>query len=203
MKSIRAKSGPFNERPHFTADEIEQMCETELRRTGLFPSKPEQVRIERFIEKCFRISPTYEALPAGILGFTLFDARGVKEIVVSSDLEGKEGTPAERRLRSTLAHEGGHGLMHAYLFALGTKPTSLFGEEDTTPKILCRDVAGETTANRGYDGRWWEFQANRAIGALLLPRALVEQVLEPFKEPVGSLGHLTVPAGRRRAPSAS
>ena len=29
-----------------------------------------------------------------------------------------------------------------------------------------------------YDGRWWEFQANQAMGAALLPRKLVEVALD-------------------------
>jgi hypothetical protein len=200
MKTIRAKGGPFARRPYFSAGDVERMCTSELRRVGLFPSQPEPIRVDRFIEKRFGIVPRYERLPRGVLGFTLFGPRGVEEIVVSSDLEGAEESPAERRLRSTLAHEGGgHALMHAHLFALGADPGSLFGEQDASPKILCRDVAGETKANRGYDGRWWEVQANMAIGALLMPRPLVEQALDAFCEEVGSFGHVSVPAAKMEA----
>jgi hypothetical protein len=44
---------------------------------------------------------------------------------------------------------------------------------------LCRDNdirPGE--GRRSYDGRWWEWQANRAIGGFLLPKELVRQVVE-------------------------
>src|SRR5690242_11418149 len=145
MRTLHSKRGPTNERPYFTLDEIDRMCASELRSVGLYPSNPEPIRIERFIEKRFGVSPVYEELPADVLGFTIFNQHGVKEIVVSSALEDAEGTPSERRLRSTLAHEAGHGLMHAYLFALGVKPGSLFDETDSSPKILCRDVAGESS----------------------------------------------------------
>lgn len=194
MRTLRSRTGPSAERPYFTLDEIDRMCASELRAVGLYPSKPEPVRIERFIEKRFGVSPVYEELPDGVLGFTLFSQRGVKEVVISSALEGAEGTASERRLRSTLAHEGGHGLMHAHLFALGSKPSSLFGDKDSSPTILCRDVAGESSTLRGYDGRWWEFQANSAIGGLLLPRSLVIDALEGLSEPIGSLGQLVLPA---------
>src|SRR5579863_5803611 len=115
MRTRRVKSGPFAERPSFTLDEIDQMCADELRSVELLPSQPEPIRIERFIEKRFHVSPIYESLTAGVLGFTRFDKDGVREIVIASDLEAAEGTPTERRLRTTLAHEAGHGLMHAYL----------------------------------------------------------------------------------------
>lgn len=199
MKTVYSKTGPFLERPHFKVSEIEEMCAGELRSVGLYPSRPEPTRIERFIEKRFGLSPTYETVPDGVLGFTRFGADGVREIVIAADLEADEGTPGERRLRATLAHEAGHGLMHAYLFCLGSKPTSLFGDSDESPKILCRDVQGEAKVTRGYDGRWWEFQANQAIGGLLMPRRLVEQVLQSFTRSVGSFGQVAVPEGKKEA----
>jgi hypothetical protein len=64
-----------------------------------------------------------------------------------------------------LAHEAGHGLLHAYLFVLGETPLNLFDRDSQVDhKILCRDVQGEERNSRAYDGRWWEFQANRAMG---------------------------------------
>lgn len=48
-------------------------------------------------------------------------------------------------------------------------------------RILCRDNdirPGE--GRRSYDGRWWEWQANRAIGGFLLPKELVKQAVSPF-----------------------
>lgn len=45
--------------------------------------------------------------------------------------------------------------------------------------------------NTGYNGEWWEFQANRTIGALLMPRPLVEQAIRPFMIDTGKLGILS------------
>jgi len=54
-------------------------------------------------------------------------------------------------------------------------------------KVLCRgDLEGSSRS--GYNGEWWEFQANRAIGSLLLPRALAERALKPFIIDVGKMG---------------
>src|SRR5437879_1559256 len=139
MKTFRAKSGPFTEQPFYEAAEIEAICTDELRKLNLYPSEPAPVRIDRFIEKRFGIQPTYADLPTGLLGFTRFGKKGVEEIVVAKALDDEGTTPSERRLRSTLAHEGGHGLVHAHLFAFGTRPDTLFGDglASEAPKILC------------------------------------------------------------------
>src|SRR3989441_11554119 len=66
----------------------------------------------------FRSTPTYEDLDKGVLGFTQFGRTGVQAIVVARALDEDGTRPAERRIRTTLAHEAGHGLLHAHLFAL-------------------------------------------------------------------------------------
>lgn len=174
MRNIRAKTGPVKQRPVFELHEIENTCVVELRKADLLPTTPSPVRIDRFIEKRFGINEIYEDIGSSILGYTVFGPRGVEAIFVSKTLDEEGTTSAARRVRSTLAHEAGHGLLHAHLFA-GGKPCELISEGGKTePKILCRDPAG------GYDGRWWEFQANKAIGALLMPMHLVEQALRPL-----------------------
>ena len=187
------------ERPYFKLREIEEICTSELQKAELYPSQPEAVRIDRFIEKRFGVTHRYEVLPEGVLGFTRFSANGVEDIVVARSLE-EEGTKvAERRLRATLAHEGGHGLLHTYLFHLGEKPKSLFDDHDDMPRILCREVAEAPRGRPGYNGQWWEFQANRAIGGLLMPRALVEQALQQFCVEAGRLGQRVLAPDKRNA----
>lgn len=118
--------------------------------------------------------------------------------MISAELDAEEGEVAERRIRTTLAHEAGHGLLHAYLFALDDKPLYLFDSDSHSDyQILCRDVQGEDRKSRAYDGRWWEFQANRAIAGLLCPRTLVQEALNPFLVYSGSLGAVTLDANRR------
>jgi hypothetical protein len=188
MKTVRSKKGPFAELPHFSLSEIERICSTELMNVGLMPPEPQAIRIERFIEKRFGISPSYEDIPSDILGFTEFGRKGVVSIVLSRAFDDASGSVVqERRLRTTLAHEAGHGLLHAHLFALGEKPPSLFDSDAGEPTILCRDVLGESTQQKKYDGRWWEFQANRAMAGLLMPRKLVEIAARKFLKPAGIL----------------
>src|SRR5689334_7515771 len=110
MKHFRTSRGPFAERPYYTDNEIETICTDELRAVKLLPDRPEAVRIERFIEKRFRVTPEYQDLGEGILGMTQFSSKGVKAVIVARTLEDEGTESAERRIRSTFAHEGGHGL---------------------------------------------------------------------------------------------
>jgi hypothetical protein len=186
VRTFRATSGPFAERTFIPDAEIEHTCEDELRKFGFFPSKPEPIRIERFIEKRFNVTPRHEDLPDGVLGFSCFGRGGMESMHINRRLT-EEGTRAAERLaNSTLAHEAGHGLFQAYLFALAADGLTLFGSDPdfSATKILCR----QETRDRRYDGRWWELQAQKAIGPLLMPRALVGPALEPLLVQRGTFG---------------
>jgi hypothetical protein len=202
MKTYRSKSGPFSEQPFYKPSEIESICSEELQKLGLLPSEPAPIRIDRFIEKRFLIQPTYEDLPSGLLGFTRFNSKGVEQIVVAKVLDDEGTKPAERRLRTTLAHEGGHGLLHAHLFVLSSRSNSLFGDglASDAPKILCRDggISGvETGQLKKPPYRWWEFQANQAMSALLLPKLLADKALEGLLEMRGLLRTPCLPEDHR------
>ena len=206
MKTFRSKSGPFSEQPFYRPDEIESICVDELQKLSLLPSEPVPIRIDRFIEKRFKVQPSYEDLPGGLLGFTRFGTKGVEEIVVSKALDDAGTQRAERRLRTTLAHEGGHGLLHAHLFVLGSRPDSLFrdGLAPDAPKILCRDggISGLAQPKTKPPYRWWEYQANQAMGVLLLPKMLVATALEPMLVAQGMLGTLVLPSAKRESAAA-
>ncbi len=195
MRTIRS-TGPFGSRPFFTDNEIERTAAEELHSAGLLPSSPEAIRIERFVEKRFGLSCVrYEGLEGGVLGYTQFGPNGVEAIIVSRALSEERSRVAERRINTTLAHEAGHGLLHAHLFILDSFPLSLFGSAgDVTPtRILCRDEPVESERARRYDGRWWEFQANRMMAALLLPRPLVRVCLQDLLIRHGTLGSELLP----------
>jgi IrrE N-terminal-like domain len=180
---------------YFTDPEIEQICEDELRSCGCYPTEPGAVRIDRFVEKRFGIVPRSEDMEEGLLGYTVFSPNGVAAMVISRSLEEDRRSSSQRRARTTFAHEAGHGILHAPLFALDALQPALPGAEDVdAARILCRDPAA---VGSGYDGRWWEFQANRAMSNLLMPRQLVQKVIEPFLVKTGRLG-LTAPDESRR-----
>jgi hypothetical protein len=200
MKVFRSRSRGFTERPYFTNEEIDSICLSELHATKLLPSSPAPIRIDRFIEKRFKVSPRYEDLADGVLGLTAFGRAGVEAVVVTRALD-EEGTKvSERRIRSTLAHEAGHGLLHTHLFALHEGAAPLFGDfsDPAKPRVLCRDiVVSDGKPRSGYDGRWWEFQANSVMGSLLLPRPLVENALEQFFVAQGTMGQKVLDSARR------
>lgn len=193
MKIRKTPRGPFSERPYFSDNDIDTLCFDELSRNNLLPSAPAAIRIDRFIEKRFGKPHTYEDLPDNVLGLTRFGAQGVQEVVVAQVLEEDTSKPAERRLRTTLAHEAGHALLHAHLFVLG-RQKALFGDwtDSNKPKVLCRDPAL-------YNGDWWEYQANMVMGSILLPKSLVNIAVEPFLKADGLLALPTLSPQSRGA----
>ncbi len=200
MKTFRSRGGEFSERPYYKDEEIESICLGELQSLDLLPGSPAPIRIDRFIEKRFNVSPEYEDLAEGILGLTVFGKKGIEAVIVARVLDAEGTRVSERRIRSTLAHEAGHGLLHAHLFVLQQRTRPMFGDftDSSKPKILCRDVAiSDGKPKSGYDGRWWEFQANCVMGSLLLPRPLVEQALKPYLVVRGSLGGKVLDCLRR------
>lgn len=181
MKISRTGGGPFDVRLSFSTDEIDDICLEALTKGGFLPEKPAAIRIDRFVEKYFQCKAGYEDLPVGTLGYTLFDAKGkVVEVRISDKIEdGKQ--ISERRVRSTWAHEAGHCLLHPSLF-IETPGQPTFSQTEgrnsniNGRKILCRDTDIKP-AGQKYDGRWWEWQANRCIGSLLLPKRLAREAL--------------------------
>ena len=66
-------SRPFGKkRPFYSSEQIEQVCSEELASVGLLPNVPGAIRIDRFIEKKFGITPEYEELPQRSFGLHSF-----------------------------------------------------------------------------------------------------------------------------------
>lgn len=198
MRGYRASTGPFHERLFLTDEEIETTCGAELRRYGLLPDRPEAVRIDRFVEKRFSVTHEYADLPNGVLGLTTFGPRGVQGISIARRLDEESTIVAERRIRSTLAHEAGHGIFHTHLVLAAAAARPLFVDDESgAPKILCRDLPSGGSVRTGYSGKWWEFQANRAIGSLLMPLELVRVAVTEFLRSPSALRPLVLEEGRR------
>ena len=197
MRKVPTPSGPFPFQLYFEdLGEIDEICFEALKRQSLLPSSPAPIRIERFVEKEFKTALRYEDLGPDNLGCIVFNPSGaVEAIVISRFLEEQNTIPARRRARSTVAHEAGHGLLHGSLFIDGNFPD--LGENQR--RILCRseDILVETP--RSYRGRWWEFQANQAIGSLLLPRLLVNAFLDQSGIELDSCGNCTLSPVQRES----
>ncbi|MCU0222784.1 MAG: ImmA/IrrE family metallo-endopeptidase [Acidobacteria bacterium] len=201
MRTRYRPGGQFKETPFYSKEEFERLSEDALREVGLYPSSPEPIRIERFIEKKFRVTPDFvDYLPAEVLGATVFGKEGVAAVLVSRTLAEEATESSERRVRTTLAHEGGHGLCQGHLIALEEVEQGSFGDwaDPTRPRVLCRaGSVGPGDGQRKYHGAWAEYQANQVMSCLLLPRKLVREAAAEFVVPVGSMGLETVAAGKR------
>jgi hypothetical protein len=153
--------------------EIDSIMEDELRRAG----NPrlnggEAVDVDAFIENHLHVSPQFLSLPTGVQGATDFFPDGRVEMRVSGGLSERASLErgAEHLMRSTLAHEGAHVCLHRQLFLRQTE--ALFGGRPSR-RELCRDVR---FVGRGYSGEWWEWQANRGMAALLLPKSEIVRI---------------------------
>src|SRR6516165_12716334 len=141
MRRVPTPSGPFPFQLYFEdLGEIDEICLEALKTQSLLPSRPEPIRIERFVEKQFKTALIYEDLGPEHLGCIIFNTSGaVEAILVSRSLEEQNTIPARRRARSTVAHEAGHGLLHRPLFVDGDCPDLLKGAVVKNKRqILCR-----------------------------------------------------------------
>jgi hypothetical protein len=181
MRKIPTPSGRYPFQLYFEdLGEIDEICLEALKTQSLLPTSPAPIRIERFVEKQFKSPLIYEDLGPGNLGCIIFNSSGgVEAILVSRFLEEQNTIPARRRVRSTVAHEAGHGLLHGPLFVETNSPDLINGADGKNRRrILCRSEDILVDTQRPYAGRWWEFQANQAMGSLLLPSPLMRAFLD-------------------------
>jgi len=175
VKAWKDPSSPWGVKSYFADDEFEVMMDELRGRVGSECFTDGQgVDVDLVLLRCFKVEADYVSLPPNTLGRTRFAPDGKVEVQVSRDLAELAETDrtARRRLRTTIAHECGHISCHRQFFLRDCETLSLFEGEGTTAEaaILCRN---ETVGKHGYKGEWWEFQANKCMAALLLPKQLV------------------------------
>lgn len=169
MREARDRSGRMPYRLWYDEAEIDTIMEDELRRA----KNPRLARhgaidVDSFIESHLGVVPQFVKLPKGVQGATDFFPDGTVEMRISDELSQRaaDNEPgAEHMMRTTLAHESAHVLLHRILFLKQSE--DLFGGQASRTE-LCRDIR---PVGRGYTGEWWEWQANRGMGALLLPKS--------------------------------
>jgi len=178
MKSWPDSKSPWGKQLRFEEDEFEAMMDEMRGRAGSECFTPGKgVDVDLVVLRAIETEADYVDLPAGVMGRTIFGADGSATIEISRSLseEAEHDRVAERRLRTTVAHECGHVACHRGLFMRDTETFSLFAVTEgtksavTKPPIMCRE---ESVGRIGYNGQWWEYQANRCMAALLLPRRL-------------------------------
>ncbi|HWX25227.1 MAG TPA: ImmA/IrrE family metallo-endopeptidase [Vicinamibacteria bacterium] len=172
MRRSRDPRSPWGVRLWFEDAEFDQIMDGVRRRAGEVYAEGRGVDVEEVLMKVYGIDPDYLELPRGVLGRTVFCANGVVDVHLSRGLSerAEKSRVARQRLRSTMGHECGHVALHRdlQLGAPGVAPTE-------APAILCRASAFKTESRRA--GQWWEYQANRAMASLLMPRDLTNGAL--------------------------
>lgn len=182
MRTAVDRTSPWGQRLWFEEHEFDAMMDEVRHKAGQLVVTPGRgVDVEGIFENVFKVVPDYIELPQGILGKTVFHRDGRFEVYVSRALsdEADSDAVARRRLRATLAHECAHVVEHGHLHLIDGLTLPLFGEtEPPAPKVLCRQESVGSFNVGGYDGQWWEYQANRGMASLLLPKRLVSEFVQ-------------------------
>lgn len=176
---VRFYRGQDGSQQFFIKDgELEDLVESELSRAKQVATAIDPiVDIERFVEHHLgaELDPGAN-LEAGVLGLTELRVGLPARVLVSRDLTdsasaGEPGPGTVGRWRATVAHEATHVMLHRLLFELNADQGTLFddsGAASTSPmRCLKRDVGFGV---RSRDPREW--QANKGMAALLMPRTL-------------------------------
>lgn len=170
MRTSGDRTSPWGQRLWFEEHEFDSMMDEVRVKAGQnILTAGTGVNVEAMFEQLFKVVPDYVDLPDGILGKTVFHRDGRYEVFISRDLSDQADTDdsARRRLRSTLAHECAHIVEHGHLHLVDSVTLPLFGAaEPPPPRVLCRKESA---------GEWWEYQANRGMASLLLPKRPVNE----------------------------
>lgn len=188
MRCYRDAKSPWGEGIWYDDREFAEIMDELRERAGhdIFV-QGEGVDVEAMLLRLYGLSPDVRDLGEDVLGRTIFHRDGRLELEISRDLtnEAEASTVGRRRLRSTLAHECAHIALHRHLYVLDeSKP--LFPEMSSKPPgFLCRVTAIDDKGRFASTREWWEYQANRGMASLLLPRGLIRDHLSRILDEQG------------------
>jgi len=198
MRWVRDRTGRFIWRPWYNKEEIDDICEeamTRFLRTRhgrvTYPVSTDD--LTRFIEQeaddldLYADLTVYGGNGVDVEGMTTFVWGGRPRVQIARTLSVAKGR--EPRLRTTLAHELGHVLLHNFTGerVMDDLP-QVSGDVFTEPTTVRPN--GPTTGMAYVD--WMEWQAGYACGALLMPATVLRVVVQPVLERHGT----DLPVGR-------
>jgi Zn-dependent peptidase ImmA (M78 family) len=175
-------TGPFLRNEFIPEKRIVRIALEQLTACRLLPDSPGPVAVEKFCDRKWGAPEDYQALESDVMGLTAFTYKGLDRIIINTTLEEDRSPTGRRRMRSTLAHEVGHAVLHEDLFVekliFERNQGELFGEMNrcASTAIVCRNTDIFGTPKRS---QWWEIQANKFMAALLLPEPLFLQIVAP------------------------
>lgn len=186
--------------PILSKNELEIIAENVLRE--FCPDaliNPQAIDVEGFIEMYLRLKVDYQYLSndGRYLGMMVFndtdrviifdpekrqadymhaDARTV--LIDNSLLEESQ----EHRYRYTMAHEGGHDILHGAYYAYNPNQISIFDVGDALPMVQCRINSFSASGSKAWtDEDWMEWQANYFSAAFLMPASMVRKAIANVK----------------------
>ncbi len=186
MHWVRDRTGRFRWRPYYQPADIDALCEDRIERFlraryGVVEYPILTDDLTRLIEQEASDLDLYADLSghagAGMNaeGVTTFywHRRPMVQIAQALSLDARR----EPRLRTTLAHELGHVLLHDFAHHDAGDDVPPMDESDADwPAVCSPAVATPGQAD------WMEWQAGYASGALLMPRTAVQQAIFPSTE---------------------
>jgi hypothetical protein len=176
MRWVRDLTGRFPRRPHYATDELEEVCEDLLREVRRVRPQPTVGAISSddltvLIERRAADLDLYADLGvegADVEGVTDF-APGLRPCVrIRRDLS--EDPRRGHRLRTTLAHELAHVVLHNFIWWFDQGTLDATRASALSPRCHRRRVFGPAD--------WMEWQAAYASGALLMPRETLRTALD-------------------------
>ena len=198
MKYVRDTLHGFQERPHYEPGELDTMFERAItaflkQKYGVadFPITTDD--LATLIEQDVSDLDQYADLTpygTGVEGMTEFLRDGKKPVVRISDAVHRH----QNRLRTTLTHEYGHVILHAYLFALAERQLKLAPNQKPNAIYCYRDTMLHV---RKTD--WMEWQAGYASGAALMPKSYVTKLVAGLHERFGIYGAVSADSKNGRA----
>jgi hypothetical protein len=168
--------------------ELEELAETELGRAMQVVTESDPiVDIERFVEHHLGAELDLGAdLEPGVLGLTELRVGQPARVLVSRDLSDsafaeEPGSGVLGRWRATVAHEAIHVMLHRILFELNADQGTFFDDDGAASTSLMRCLKRDVGFGiRPRDPREW--QANKGMAALLMPRPLFAELARHEKD---------------------